>query len=95
MKRLCVRRRYKASSIPEYNVGIMTRVNSVLMVSPPITVMANGAPSPDTYSPCPMAKGIMATIVVMAVIRIGLKRDNPAVMMARCLRFPVRRSKEV
>ncbi len=76
-------------------MGIITRVNNVLIVNPPITVIANGAPSPDTYSPVPRASGTIATMVVIAVIRIGRRRDRPEVMIARCFRLPVRRSNEV
>ncbi len=56
------------------------------MVSPPITVIANGAPNPATNSPCPMARGNMATIVVIAVIKMGRIREIPAIISARGLR---------
>ena len=39
--------------------------------SPPITVMAKGAPIAPAYSVSPIANGSMAAIVVMEVIRIG------------------------
>lgn len=48
-----------------------------------MTVIANGAPRPETNSPCPMANGNIATIVVMAVIKIGRIRDIPARIKAR------------
>ena len=59
------------------------------MVNPPITVMAKGAPSPDTNSPCPMANGNMATMVVMAVIRIGRTLEIPAMMRLAVYGYPV------
>jgi len=64
------------------NVGMKIRVKSVLIESPPMTVMAKGAPMLPTYSALPMARGIMATIVVMAVMRIGRIRAWPAIMRA-------------
>ena len=39
--------------------------------SPPITVMAKGAPIAPAYSVSPIANGSMAAIVVMEVIRMG------------------------
>ena len=56
------------------------------MESPPITVMAKGAPRPDTNSPFPIASGNMAMMVVMAVIRMGRTREIPAIINARGLR---------
>ena len=72
--------------MPEYRVGMMTNVSRVLMLSPPMTVMAKGAPKPDTNSPCPIAKGNMAMMVVMAVMRMGRTREMPATISARGLR---------
>ncbi|MBA7547074.1 hypothetical protein ES705_39476 [subsurface metagenome] len=69
-------------SKPEFSVGINTSVNSVLRDSPPITVMANGAPIVLTYSACPIASGAIATIVVIAVINIGRTLARPAVINA-------------
>lgn len=50
--------------------------------SPPITVMAKGAPIAPAYSVSPIANGSMAAIVVMEVIRMGRIRDIPAVINA-------------
>src|SRR5690554_5501079 len=72
-----------AFSIPKYKVGINTSVSRVLTVSPPITVMAKGAPMAPTYSDWPIARGIIATIVVIDVIRMGRTLDKPAVIRAR------------
>ena len=67
-------------------MGIKISVRIVLMVSPPITVIAKGAPIRLTYSAFPMANGNMATMVVMAVMSIGLTLEMPAVIRARSLR---------
>ena len=58
-------------------------VNNVENASPPITVIANGAPIAPAYSVSPIAKGSMAIIVVIVVIKMGLIRDIPAVINAR------------
>ncbi len=63
-----------------------TRVKIVLTVSPPITVIAKGAPMTETSSSFPIARGIIATIVVIAVMRIGLTLASPAVMRALVIR---------
>ena len=60
-----------------------------------MTVIANGAPKPETNSPCPIANGNIATIVVIAVIKIGRIRDMPARIKARGFRLPWRLSCEV
>jgi len=73
-------------SRPAYKVGTKTRVSRVLRVRPPMTVMAKGAPMAPTYSDCPRAMGNIATMVVMAVIRMGRTRDNPASIRARDFR---------
>ena len=49
-------------------------VNAVPSVKPPMTVIANGAPITETYSAVPNANGTMATMVVIAVIKIGRNR---------------------
>ena len=64
------------------------RVKTVLKAKPPITVMANGAPILPIYSASPIASGINAIIVVMAVINIGLTRAIPEIMSARLLLYP-------
>ena len=73
-------------------MGIKISVNKVLKDNPPITVIANGAAMLVTYCTFPMARGIMATIVVMAVIRIGLNRALPAIIRARDRRNPLCRN---
>ena len=78
-------------SNPIYTVGIRIKVNTVPKASPPITVMANGAPIKLTYSAVPKANGNIATIVVIAVIRIGRKRWSPAVNSALVFLNPLRR----
>ncbi len=65
-----------------------TSVSKVLSASPPITTIAKGAPITLTYSACPMARGNMATMVVIAVIRIGRTRESPAVINALDIRNP-------
>ena len=70
---------------------MMTSVRRVLVVSPPITVMANGAPKPETYSPSPMAKGTIAIIVVMAVM-IYLLLWIPRLLVALVMRMVRRRA---
>ncbi len=67
------------------------KVSIVLSDSPPITVMAKGAPMAPTYSDCPSARGNMATMVVMAVIRIGRTLESPASINARDFRCPLLR----
>ena len=64
------------------------RVRMVLTASPPITVIANGAPIILTYSALPIASGNMATMVVMAVIKYWRTLDMPATIRARDLRYP-------
>jgi len=78
----------RENSNPLYSIGINTSVNNVLTDRPPITVTAKGGPIALTYSVLPIARGNMATQVVITVIRIGLTLDRPAYMMARDLRYP-------
>ena len=55
-----------------------------------MTVMAKGAPILVTYSTLPMARGNIATTVVIAVIRIGRIRACPAIINARGRLYPCR-----
>lgn len=57
--------------------------------SPPITVMAKGAPIAPAYSVSPIANGSMAAIVVMEVIRMGRIRDIPQSSTPCSGRYPV------
>ena len=57
-------------------------VSTAENVRPPITVSANGAPMAPAYSLSPMAIGISVTMVVIVVMQIGLRRENPLVMIA-------------
>ena len=72
-------------------VGIKINVNKAEKRSPPITVIAKGAPMAPAYSVSPMANGNIAAIVVIEVIKIGRIRDIPAVINARFRRYPLLR----
>ena len=71
-----------------YKLGMKRSVNRVPIARPPMTVMANGAPMREMYSALPIASGNMATMVVIAVMRMGLTRAWPAVMSARTREAP-------
>jgi hypothetical protein len=57
-------------------------VSKVLSVSPPINVIAKGAPIFVTYSVLAIARGIRAITVVIVVIKTGRIRANPDVSKA-------------
>ena len=85
--------RYHQSTFsnPMQTVGIKINVNKAEKRSPPITVIAKGAPMAPAYFVSPMANGNIAAIVVIEVIKIGRIRDIPAVINARFRRYPLLR----
>ncbi len=54
-----------------------------------MTVIANEAPITETYSASPIASGTRATIVVAAVIAMGLSLAMPAIISALFDLYPL------
>ncbi len=79
-----------ASSTSEYTTGTTISVRNVEVKRPPITTVAS---SEAMISPSerPSASGIRASIVAMAVIRIGLTRVRPPCIRASYIGIPRRR----